>query len=148
MPRSGHTEEQIVAVLRQCTTAPPNPNPADTNPTGERTSICDSSGGAAFTHDNMGRIWQDDRNLVGTSTITNALSYTCNFDGSLATMTYPSGRTIGRSRYRLARQRAIARVKHVKSETVAYFRSGRIVSSRCLHTPGEVLSIEFSTQTR
>jgi RHS repeat-associated protein len=81
-------------VWSSCTTTPPTPSPADTNSLGERTSMCDTSGGTAWTHDNMGRIWQEGRKIIGTSTLTNTFKYTYNLDGSMATLQYPSGRTI------------------------------------------------------
>ena len=48
---------------------------------------------------------------------------------------------------RSARQGDISRVKHVKPETVAYFRGRRMIWSRCRHTSGEILRVEFSTKT-
>ena len=81
-------------VWTQCTTAPPTPSPADSNQLGNRTSMCDASGATAWTHDNLGRILQDDRKIIGTTTQTKILTNTYNLDGSLATLKYPSLRTI------------------------------------------------------
>ena len=48
---------------------------------------------------------------------------------------------------RSTRKCAISRVKHVKPETVADFRGRRMIWSRCRHTSGEILRVEFSTKT-
>ncbi len=80
--------------LSGCTTSPPTPNPPDAYPIGRQTSMCDASGATAWTHDKMGRTLQDKRTLVGTTNVTKAFNYTYNLDGSLATLQYPSVRTI------------------------------------------------------
>ena len=77
-----------------CTTLPPTLSPADSNPQPYRTSMCDGSGAAAWAHDTMGRVLQDKRIIVGTSNVTNTVTYTYNLDGSPATVQYPSGRII------------------------------------------------------
>jgi len=58
---------------------------------GRRTGMCDAAGSEAWAYDQMGRVLADKRtsNNVGKTT-----SYTYNFDGSEATLTYPSGRVI------------------------------------------------------
>jgi RHS repeat-associated protein len=81
-------------VWSQCTTVPPTPSPADTNPLGYRTTMCDSSGATAWTHDNMGRPLQDNRKIIGTAPQNKVFTYTYNLDGSLATLKYPSTRII------------------------------------------------------
>jgi hypothetical protein len=78
--------------LSGCTTAPPSLT--DANPQLYRTSMCDGSGAAAWVHDKMGRVLQDKRTIVGTSNVTNTFVYAYNLDGSLASLQYPSGRTI------------------------------------------------------
>jgi RHS repeat-associated protein len=56
--------------------------------------MCDGSGATAWSHDTMGRVLTEKRLLNGTSAITNSVLYSYNFDGSSATLTYPTGRVI------------------------------------------------------
>jgi RHS repeat-associated protein len=66
-----------------------------TNQKGFRTGMSDGSGSAAWTSNAMGWPVTERRTIkVGTSNITNTISYSYNQDGSLASITYPSGRTI------------------------------------------------------
>ncbi len=62
-----------------------------TNGIGRRTSMCDAAGAEAWSYDSMGRPLADQRT---TNSITKATTYTYNLDGSIATLVYPSGRTI------------------------------------------------------
>lgn len=62
-----------------------------TNGVGRRTAMCDAAGSEAWSYDQMGRVLFEKRT---TNAITKTTSYTYNFDGSLATITYPSGRVI------------------------------------------------------
>jgi len=69
--------------------------PAITSPTnllGRRSGMCDAAGAAAWSYDSMGRTITEKR-LLNTS-ITKTIGYTYNQDGSLATLVYPTGRTI------------------------------------------------------
>ena len=68
---------------------PPTLTPA--NPKGRRTAMCDAAGSEAWSFDTMGRTLTDARK---TSSVTKTTSYTYNANGSIATLTYPSGRTI------------------------------------------------------
>jgi RHS repeat-associated protein len=61
------------------------------NPIGRRTGMCDQGGAEAWSYDVMGRTQTEQRT---TNNVTKSTSYTYNPDGSLATLTYPSGRTI------------------------------------------------------
>jgi RHS repeat-associated protein len=68
----------------------------DPNPIGRRTSMCDAAGSEAWSYDPMGRVTQDGRT---TNSITKTTTYSTptvpyNYDGSIAQLTYPSGRTI------------------------------------------------------
>jgi RHS repeat-associated protein len=67
-----------------------------TNLIGRRSSMCDASGAAAWSFDSSGRVLTEKRSLStgGTNTVTETLGYTYNLDGSLAALTYPSGRVI------------------------------------------------------
>ncbi len=56
-----------------------------------RTSICDGPGATAWAYDAMGNILTEKRT---TNSVTNSFTYTYNLDNSVATLTYPSGRTI------------------------------------------------------
>jgi len=58
---------------------------------GRRTAMCDAGGWEAWNYDSLGRVLTDRRN---TSSVTKDAIYTYNLDGSTATITYPSGRTI------------------------------------------------------
>ena len=74
--------------LSGCTTAPPTLS--DAYAKGRRTSMCDSSGATSWSHDQMGRTASEKRTIVGTSNVTNTITYApYNLDGSLATITYP-----------------------------------------------------------
>lgn len=76
-----------------CTTAPPTLT--DSYPIGRRTSMCDGSGATSWNHENMGRVASEKRTIAAATNITKTISYTpYNLDGSLANLTYPSGRII------------------------------------------------------
>lgn len=64
---------------------------AVTNGIGRRTSMCDAAGTEAWSYDAMGRPLADSR---ATNGVTKTTSYAYNLDGSLASLTYPSGRAI------------------------------------------------------
>lgn len=76
--------------LSGCTTAPPTLT--DSNPKGRMTSMCDGSGATSWAHDPAGRIVTEKRLILGSPALTTSYSY--NLDGSIATVTYPSGKTI------------------------------------------------------
>jgi RHS repeat-associated protein len=59
--------------------------------TGRRTGMTDGSGQTAWSYDSMGRVLIEHRTI---GSVTNNILYTYNLDGSIATLTYPSGRTI------------------------------------------------------
>jgi RHS repeat-associated protein len=58
---------------------------------GRRTSMCDPAGNEAWSYDKMGRVLNDQR---VTNSQTKTTTYTYNHDGSIATLAYPSGRTV------------------------------------------------------
>ncbi|HET7108345.1 MAG TPA: RHS repeat-associated core domain-containing protein [Candidatus Acidoferrum sp.] len=58
---------------------------------GRRTGMCDAGGSEAWSFDTIGREVTEQRTTNGQ---TKSTSYTYNPDGSMATLTYPSGRTI------------------------------------------------------
>jgi RHS repeat-associated protein len=64
---------------------------AITNGVGRRTGMSDAAGAEAWSYDAMGRVLTDRRT---TNAVTKSTAYTYNLDGSLATLTYPSGRVI------------------------------------------------------
>ncbi|MGH9509004.1 MAG: hypothetical protein ACRD2M_03635, partial [Terriglobales bacterium] len=78
--------------LASCTTAPPTLTIL--NGKGRRTAMCDASGATSWSYDPEGATLTEKRTLIGSSAITKNISYTYNLDGSLATLTYPSGRII------------------------------------------------------
>jgi len=58
---------------------------------GRRTTMSDASGGTQRAYDAMGRVLREHRTI---SSVTKDVTYTYNLDGSLATLTYPSGRVV------------------------------------------------------
>lgn len=60
-------------------------------PKTRRTAMCDTAGSEAWQYDSMGRPLIDKRI---TNTVTNSTTYSYNYDGTLFTLTYPSGRMI------------------------------------------------------
>jgi RHS repeat-associated protein len=62
-----------------------------TNGNGRRTAMNDGSGSASWAYDSMGRIAAESRTING---VNKSIGYAYNFDGSLAAITYPSGRVV------------------------------------------------------
>ena len=58
---------------------------------GRRTAMTDAGGSESWAYDKMGREWAEQRT---TNSISKSTAYTYNLDGSLSTLTYPSGRII------------------------------------------------------
>lgn len=75
--------------LTGCATTPPTIT--ITNAKGRRTAMCDGSGAAAWSYDAAGSIITEGRIIAGQ---TKTISYAHNLDGSLKTLTYPSGRIV------------------------------------------------------
>jgi RHS repeat-associated protein len=67
------------------------PTLTDSYPKGRRTSMCDASGSTSWKHDYVGRILSESRTIASRNKLT---TYTFNLDGSLATLTYPTGRVL------------------------------------------------------
>jgi RHS repeat-associated protein len=61
------------------------------NGKGRRTGMSDGSGQTAWSYDPMGRALTEEKTIAG---INKTIGYSYNYDGSLASLTYPSGRTI------------------------------------------------------
>lgn len=68
---------------------PPASTPA--NPIGNHTSMCDAAGDETWGYDQMNRVATDQRKSNG---VTKSSSYSYYLDGSLKTLTYPSGRAV------------------------------------------------------
>src|SRR5271154_6962237 len=68
-----------------------SPSLTATNGVGRRTATCDAAGWEAWSYDQMGRVLTDRRSTNG---VVKTTSYTYNLDGSLASLTYPSGKTV------------------------------------------------------
>jgi RHS repeat-associated protein len=64
---------------------------SSTNPQGRLTAMKDGSGVTAWSYDVDGRIVTEQRTI---GSITKAISYTYNADGSMSSITYPSGRQV------------------------------------------------------
>jgi RHS repeat-associated protein len=62
-----------------------------TNGIGRRTGMTDAAGSEAWSYDTQGNVLADRRTTNG---VTKTTSATYNLDGSLATLTYPSGRVV------------------------------------------------------
>lgn len=62
-----------------------------TNGLGKQTGMSDGSGATAWTFDPIGRPLTEQKTISGT---TKTISYGYNYDGSVASLTYPSGRMI------------------------------------------------------
>jgi RHS repeat-associated protein len=75
--------------LSGCSTPPPSLT--DPAPKGRRTSMCDGSGATSWAHDAAGRIATESRTISG---INKTISYAYNLDSTIASVTYPSGKTI------------------------------------------------------
>jgi RHS repeat-associated protein len=58
---------------------------------GHMTTMTDAAGSDSFAYDKVGRLWGDQRTTAG---ITKNSSYAYNLDGSLNTLTYPSGHSV------------------------------------------------------
>jgi RHS repeat-associated protein len=58
---------------------------------GRRTTMSDASGTTTWAYDAMGRVLREHRTI---SSVTKDTTYTYNLDGSLASLTYPSGRLV------------------------------------------------------
>jgi RHS repeat-associated protein len=64
---------------------------AGSNGIGHVTSVTDHAGSGSYSYDVMGRMSGEQRTIAGVS---KSLNYAYNLDGSLKTMTYPSGRVV------------------------------------------------------
>jgi len=64
---------------------------AITNGIGRRTGMSDPSGQTAWSYDSEGRALTERRTIAG---VLRSISYSHNLDGSLASLTYPSGRVV------------------------------------------------------
>lgn len=56
--------------------------------------MSDGSGSASWCYDAGGRIVAEQRTILGTPNVTKTIQYAYNEDGTIASITYPSGRTI------------------------------------------------------
>ena len=70
------------------------PTLSDSYPISHRTSMCDGAGASSWSHDKMGRVASV---LRTTSGVTKGISYGYNLDGSVASVTRPSGRVLNYS---------------------------------------------------
>jgi len=58
---------------------------------GRRTGMTDGSGSTEWAYDKMGTVWKQQKTI---GSATHSTSYTYNLDGSMATLTYPSGHAL------------------------------------------------------
>jgi RHS repeat-associated protein len=80
-------------ILSGCPVVTPPVITSPTNLIGRRSAMCSNSG-SSFSYDQMGRVQIDKRTTKGTAAKTYAISYSYNKDGSLYTLTYPSGNVV------------------------------------------------------
>ena len=67
-----------------------------TNAKGHLVSLTDQAGTAAYGYDILGRLTAETRTLIGANNaaVSKTISYSYNLDGSVKTLTYPSGKVI------------------------------------------------------
>jgi RHS repeat-associated protein len=99
---------------------------------GRRTGTTDAGGSEAWAYDKMGREIGEKRT---TNAITKNTSYSYNLDGSLATLTYPSGRTISYT-YNAAAQPTQALDN---ADEISYASNGFYIPS------GALMTLSYST---
>ncbi len=102
-----------------CGTVPPTLT--DSNPIGYRTSMCDGSGATSWSHDQMGRTLTEKRTIIGSTAATKTLVYTWNHDGSMDSLTYPSGHKLAYTYSGAAR--ALTAKDMTASPNIAYVSS-------------------------
>jgi RHS repeat-associated protein len=109
---------------------------------GRRTSVTDAAGWEGFSYDKMGREWAEQRT---TNSITKTTSYTYNLDGSLATLTYPSGRTITHAYSGAARPvSAIDSANSINYATLGTYAPQGAPASLTLGQAGSFAGINFT----
>jgi RHS repeat-associated protein len=113
-----------------CTPAPPSLT--DTYAVGRRTWMCDGSGATAWSHDKMGRVLSEKQTqtITGGTNVTKTTSYDYNLDGSLKTLTYPSGNVVN---YTIGAAGRVTKVSDSSNSYVGY--SGNVAT----YTPGGAL---------
>lgn len=97
------------------------------NPIGQRTAMCDAAGIEAWSYERMGRPVTDQRT---SNAVTKSTGYGYNLDGSILSMTYPSGRTITYTPSAAARMlSAVDTANGVNYATSALYTSGGALRS-------------------
>jgi YD repeat-containing protein len=89
-----------------------------TNGNGFRTGMTDGSGSTAWSFDSMGRTKMRQQTIAS---VTKSIGYTYNLDGSVATMTYPSGRVYSYAYNNAAQTTSIVDTAH----SLNFFTSGQ-----------------------
>jgi RHS repeat-associated protein len=106
-----------------------------TNGTGRLTGMSDGAGTTAWSYDAAGHVLQE-KKTVGT--VTKSVMYGYNLDGSLASLTYPSGHSVsytyGNAGRPLTATDASANINYVQG--VTYAPHGKIASATYLKTTG------------
>ena len=100
--------------------------------------MCDAAGSEAWLYDKMGHPLTDQRT---TNSVTNSTTYTYNYDGTMATLTYPLGRTINYG-INVAEQltSAIDGVNNITYANAALYTASGLSSSLTNGSSGTVLS--------
>jgi len=109
---------------------------------GRRTSVTDAGGSENFSYDKMGREWAEQRT---TNSVTKSTTYTYNLDGSLATLTYPSGRVVTYAYSGAARPvSAIDSANSINYATLGTYAPQGALAGLMLGQAGSFAGINFS----
>jgi RHS repeat-associated protein len=105
---------------------------AGANGIARRTSMTDSSGSTSWSYDVMGRMISESRTILG---VNKTISVTYNYDGSLASVRYPSGHVVNYT------PGGAGRVRSVYDSTRSYpFAAGANGGGYASYTPSGALS--------
>ena len=90
---------------------------------GRRTGMTDGAGSQAWSYDSMGRVWTDQRT---TNNVAHTFDYTYNYDGSLGSVAYPSGRTVTYLYNAAARLLSAADASNTYAQGAVYYAPGEL----------------------
>ncbi len=90
---------------------------------GRRTGMTDGAGSQAWSYDSMGRVWTDQRT---TNNVAHTFDCTYNYDGSLSSVAYPSGRTVTYLYNAAARLLSAADSSNTYAQSAVYYAPGEL----------------------
>ena len=85
--------------------------------------MTDGAGSQAWSYDSMGRVWTDQRT---TNNVAHTFDYTYNYDGSLGSVAYPSGRTVSYLYNTAARLLSAADSSNTYAQSAVYYAPGEL----------------------